>query len=268
MSLMVKPRERCLKWPGCFNIRDLGGIKTADGRRRVRWGAVVRGDSPIGFEIDSGAWHAGLTEAGWRCLRDHGIRTIVSLREKEEEYAEARRQGITIAHSPLDDANDTRFWGRCRIDGIDVPPLYFPKFLDEKLERCASALVAIAEAPPGGVFVHCRYGRDRTGLISMVLLALAGVPRATIVEDFLHSTLMLPRMYTSLSLSDDREVLRRRLRQQGTSQSSVLHETLKRFEEVKTRLPDAGFTAERAQKLVRRIVEPLPENGSTRQEAE
>lgn len=266
--MAAKPRERRLGWQGCFNIRDLGGIATADGRHCTRWGAIVRGDSPTGFELASGARHGGLTETGWRCLRDYGIRTIVSLRERGEEYAEARRNGITIMHSPLDDANDTRFWQQCGVEGIDVPPLYFPRFLDEKLERCAAALVAVAEAPPGGVFVHCRYGRDRTGLVTMLLLALVGVPRAAIVEDFLHSNLMLPRMYTSLQLADDREVLRRRLRQQGTSQSFILRETLKRFVQVKDQLSAAGFTADRAQKLADRLVEPLPENESTGQGTE
>lgn len=263
---MMRPQERRLKWQGCFNIRDLGGIATVDSQHRTRWGAVVRGDSPIGFGLASEASHHGLTETGWRCLKDHGIRTIISLREKREEYPEALNNGISIVHCPLDNMADTRFWTKCRADTIDVPPLYFPKFLEEKLDRCASALMAVADAPPGGVFVHCRYGRDRTGLIAMLLLVLAGVSREEIVEDFLYSNIMLPRMYGSMQLPDDRKVLRERLRQRGVSQHSVLQETLEKFDQVRGQLPGVGLPAESVQKLTRRLVEPLPKHCSAGQE--
>lgn len=265
---MVKPQERRLKWQGCFNIRDLGGIATADGRHRTRWGTVVRGDSPIGFELASEAPHQGLTEAGWCCLKDHGIRTILSLREQPEEYPEALHNGISTVHCALDNAADTKFWKKCRADGIDVPPLYFPRFLEEKLDRCASALMAIADAPPGGVFVHCRYGRDRTGFIAMLLLALAGVSRDVTVEDYLYSNVMLPRMYGSLQLPDDRTELRQRLRRRGASQRSVLLETVEKFAQVRSRLPDAGLPAEAVQRLARRLVEPLARQNSAGQEPE
>ncbi|MBN2146516.1 MAG: tyrosine-protein phosphatase [Anaerolineales bacterium] len=48
--------ERVLQWDGCINVRDLGGLRTGDGRT-TRWGAVVRSDTP-----------ARLTAAGWSPL--------------------------------------------------------------------------------------------------------------------------------------------------------------------------------------------------------
>ena len=44
-------------------------------------------------------------------------------------------------------------------------------------------IAAVAEAPPGGVAVHCVDGRDRTGLIAVLLLALVGVERQEILTD-------------------------------------------------------------------------------------
>ena len=38
------PVSRHLEWTGCFNARDLGGLRTADGRL-TRRGSVVRSDS-------------------------------------------------------------------------------------------------------------------------------------------------------------------------------------------------------------------------------
>jgi hypothetical protein len=55
-----------LDWDGCFNVRDLGGLPTVDGRV-TRTGAVVRADA-----LD------GLSAAGWTALLDHGVRTVVS----------------------------------------------------------------------------------------------------------------------------------------------------------------------------------------------
>lgn len=265
---MIRPQERRLKWQGCFNIRDLGGIVTADRQHCTRWGAVVRGDSPIGFELASGAPHHGLTDAGWRSLKDHGIRTIISLRELEEEYPEALNNGISIVHCPLDNASDRTFWAKCRADGIDVPPLYFPRFLEEKLDRCASALMAVADAPTGGVFVHCRYGRDRTGFIAMLLLALAGVSREEIVEDYLYSNRLLPRMYESLQLPDDRPVLRRRLRSRRASMRSVLRETMEKFAQIRDQLPSAGLPVQCTRKLTCRLVESRVTHSSAGQEPE
>jgi hypothetical protein len=56
--------------------------------------------------------------------------------------------------------------------------------LEHKAERCAAAVAAVADARPGGVLVHCTIGRDRTGLVSLLLLALVGVAPADIADDY------------------------------------------------------------------------------------
>jgi protein-tyrosine phosphatase len=52
-------------------------------------------------------------------------------------------------------------------------------------------LTAIAQAPAGGAVVHCVSGKDRTGLVVALLLALLGVPDAVIAEDYALSGLNL-----------------------------------------------------------------------------
>jgi protein tyrosine/serine phosphatase len=54
-------------------------------------------------------------------------------------------------------------------------------------ERAAAVLDAIATAPPGAVLFHCESGRDRTGLIALLLLAAADVEPEDIVTDYLAS---------------------------------------------------------------------------------
>ncbi len=68
--------ERSLAWDGCFNVRDLGGLETASGRR-TRHGAVVRADNV-----------RRLTEAGWQAALDYGIRRVVDLRFAGESPGE------------------------------------------------------------------------------------------------------------------------------------------------------------------------------------
>jgi len=74
-----------------FNVRDLGGLPTLDGRF-TRWGAIVRFDS-LG----------ALTEAGWSALVEHGVRTVIDLRNESERGADAapRPPSLTTIHLPL-----------------------------------------------------------------------------------------------------------------------------------------------------------------------
>jgi protein tyrosine/serine phosphatase len=55
--------------------------------------------------------------------------------------------------------------------------------LNTRPDSVVAALRAIAE-PSGATLVHCAAGKDRTGLIVAVALALVGVRRDAIVADF------------------------------------------------------------------------------------
>src|SRR5690606_38855771 len=185
-------RERHLDWDGCFNIRDLGGIPIPGGGT-TRRKAVIRSDNP-----------ERLTPEGWSALVAHGVRTIVDLRDPAEHRADThpRPASLTTVHAPLDDSDDTPFWNRIRDDQLDGSPLYYRPFLEHKAERCAAALTAVARAQPGGVLIHCGLGRDRTGLIAMLLLALAGASPDDIAADYELSTSRLPPLFTALGLDD------------------------------------------------------------------
>jgi hypothetical protein len=76
---------------------------------------------------------------------------------------------------PLDDIDDIEFWQHVNRERLNGTPLYYPVFLQRKAERCAAVIKAIAHTDPGGVLFHCGAGGDRTGLIALLLLALAGV---------------------------------------------------------------------------------------------
>lgn len=175
-------RSRTLRWDGCVNVRDLGGHRTEDGRE-TRFGAVVRSDTV-----------RGLTPEGWEELVDYGIRRIVDLRW-HEELAEDRPVEIEIeielVHVPL--FGDPHSFERLdEILGEITDPAewrrtQYETALDWYRPRFAEAVRAVAEAPAGGVVVHCAGGVDRTGLVVALLLRLAGVSIEDIAEDWAAS---------------------------------------------------------------------------------
>jgi protein tyrosine/serine phosphatase len=56
--------------------------------------------------------------------------------------------------------------------------------LDLHPELFAAAVGAIADAPSGGVVVHCHAGKDRAGTVVALALSLAGVPTECVAADY------------------------------------------------------------------------------------
>ena len=225
--------SRHLDWPGCVNVRDLGGLPLPGGV--TRWQSVVRADS-----LDR------LTADGWAALHHYGVRTVVDLREADERAdAVERPPGLTVVHVPLDDNADADFWYRCVDDGADGTPLYYRPFVEHKADRCVAALTAVAEAAPGGVVVHCGIGRDRTGLVALLLLALAGVTPGAIIEDYALST---ARLATYFGRDDDP------IAEQLAARGTTVEETLRDLLDWLGAGPRLGLTPSRVRAIRARLV--------------
>jgi protein tyrosine/serine phosphatase len=169
--------NRILTWDGCNNVRDLGGMTASNGYQ-TRWGAFVRGDQP-----------AKLTPEGWDALYEHGIRTIVSLRthgfnEKDHPIVTPPYSDINVVSVEIEDVTNKEFVEKWATSDLWGTPLYWTDALNLWAHRHAAALQAIAQAQPGGVLFHCIRGHDRTGIITMLLLALVGVSLEDITADY------------------------------------------------------------------------------------
>ena len=174
--------DRHLQWDGCRNVRELGGLPTAGGGR-IRPGALVRADAL-----------ERLTAGGWAALEAHGVRTVIDLRNDDEvgEDDAPRPPGLTTIRIPLDGLEHWDFWQRWYGRPEFGTPHYYGPWLERFPERAARVLAAIAHARPGGVAYHCGIGRDRTGLITLLVLAFAGVAPAAVVEDYALSVGRVP----------------------------------------------------------------------------
>ncbi len=165
---------RSLEVDGLVNARDLGGLQRWDGT------ATPRG---VFFRAENVEW---VRPAGWDRLRALGVRTIVDLRQPEERArdAQARPPWLTTVAVDLDGRENTAFWKDYWDNGLCGTALYFAPHLRAMPERAGRALSALARARAGGVLFHCMSGRDRTGLISLLLLTAADVEPEEIVADY------------------------------------------------------------------------------------
>jgi len=231
---------RHLEWQGCHNARDLGGLRTSDGGE-TRWGAVVRSDAPD-----------QLSAAGWAELEAHGVRTIVDLRNDDEVRPDLvdRPPGLTTLHRPLDGIDDREFWDHWE---LQPPPLYYAPFLERLPDRAADVVAAIATAGPGGVLFHCVGGRDRTGLIALLLLALAGVAPGDIAADHALSDERVAAVYAQRGMDADVD-LEPLLAAEGASGREVIVSVAEL--EIEQRLREGGLGDDEVAAIRARLVGP------------
>ncbi len=167
-------KDGCLAWDGCRNVRDVGGLMTASGRP-IRRGTVVRGDT-VGT----------LTPSGVAALTEHGVRTIIDLRgpaDMEATYPSV--PPLTCYRYPLMDAEDFQFVDA--LPATETLGALYCRLADRHGTVLAAIVRLIATAPHGGVLIHCRIGKDRTGVAIATVLDLLGVDRASIVRDYAAS---------------------------------------------------------------------------------
>lgn len=250
MTIEQREWTRLLAWEGCLNARDLGGYATTDGRE-TRWGAVVRSDSP-----------AALTEAGRAALADYGVRAVVDLRLPAEladhpnPFAEPGDHGVAYTNvSILDPA------AGFPPDTITLAENYLWS-LDRFDALMAAALAAIANAPEGGVLFHCAAGKDRTGLISALLLGLVAVPAKTIADDYaMTAELLRPREQRWLDACPpeeraEREAMLARYAPTAEVMLAVLDGLAGRFGGVEAYLLAAGVSPAELDRLRDRLLAP------------
>lgn len=189
--MQAKPDRRHLKLLGSLNLRELGGHLTSE-QKQTKWNTLLRSDS---------LHH--LTLLAQEQLIDYGVKTIIDLRssiEATEEYPLSKDPAIQYWRLPL--VEDIE-----RINSIAETSLLEHNYFF--LQECSSAIAKILEtinSSKAAIVIHCAAGKDRTGIIIALLLALAKVPVETIAEDYALSDRYLAPLY---------ERMRSRAKKQG-----------------------------------------------------
>jgi protein-tyrosine phosphatase len=180
--------DRLIELEGAVNFRDLGGYATLDGQR-TRWRVLFRADG-LGE----------LTEPDLAVLRQLGVRTVVDLRsgdEVEQSRFDVAAHPVTFHHFPF-------------IKSLPQPDEFaqapgflgtqYTEMLDLATSQIVGALTALAAPEARPAVFHCTAGKDRTGLLSALVLSLLGVPEETVVADYALSGAAMARLREKLKL--------------------------------------------------------------------
>ena len=178
---MAEPSARL---EGVPNFRDLGGAETADGRR-VRARRLYR----------SGSLHE-MTEADRTILEDLGIRIVIDLRcEWERLQHPYRWPGVARVAAPLvDDRVVIDMMDRFKAGTVSSEELedwwHLSRVFQAPEEQVASIHLifdTLLQPRDDAVLIHCRGGKDRTGMVSAFVLEALGVQWDQVMADFLRS---------------------------------------------------------------------------------
>jgi protein-tyrosine phosphatase len=193
---------RLLQIPGLLNARELGGYPTLDGAT-TRWRSLLRADDLV-----------QLTAEGVRALAEYGVQTVVDLRWPAE--VAARPHPLALAehkvryHQVSLLAGDETEWAS--LSGECTKEMWKCAVLEHTRPQLKEVLQTIAGAGEQPLLFHCVAGKDRTGLIAALLLALADVEPDAIAADYAASTRHLTdaymQRYSSLERAEILEALR------------------------------------------------------------
>ncbi|WP_333587155.1 tyrosine-protein phosphatase [Phenylobacterium sp.] len=174
--------ERIVPLEGAMNFRDVGGYETADGRF-VRWGKIYRSAALSGLTPDDLAKIAKLD-----------IRYVYDLRSVDERRSEPTRWPQTGARLVSHDYEmDISAFMAAFAEGPsaekarEAMTAFYPAVVDSHKVQFREIFAELLQGGDGAVLYHCSAGKDRTGVQTALILSALGVPRETVIEDFLLS---------------------------------------------------------------------------------
>ena len=167
------------------NLRDVGGAIGFEGRR-VRSGRLFRCEALLEPTPEDAA-----------ALDDHGIGLVCDLRgEAERRHAPNRwwaAQGVRRAEFDLlaGFSQSAGPWSALKQDpgragGVAAMRTVYAGMPAAAASHLAPLIDAML-AEDRAVLIHCTAGKDRTGFVSALLLAILGVERSGIMADYLAS---------------------------------------------------------------------------------
>jgi protein-tyrosine phosphatase len=166
--------QRAVILKGTRNTRELGGLPTANGQ--VETGKLYRSGALCFASVDDASKLHGL-----------GIQTILELRLPQEinkhgpDKAYLTKKIPNRLHWPM--GNSHGLGREAYISYVDE---------NEELFRDFFSLLAMSDNYP--ILFHCSAGKDRTGILTALLLESLGTPREVILDDYIHSRRITPKL--------------------------------------------------------------------------
>lgn len=191
-----------LNLKGLRNTRDLGGMPTKDG------GVIAKGKL-----LRSGKLYK-LPEETVKALREYGVTTIVDLRIFTEcdETPDTLWDEAEYYHLPIlctATPGITREKSMCRTMSIEsrriksefgnadnyMIEMYRSILFSEEPKRHLKDILRMIIDNEGCILWHCSAGKDRAGIVAMLVESLLGVDDKTIIQDYTMSKQFLRRKF-------------------------------------------------------------------------
>lgn len=184
--------EEHLPMEGGYNFRDLGGIKTKDGRY-VKWGKILRSDD----------LH-NLSDADFVYLSNIPLISIVDFRSEDEiqkgpdkvpasvnkDYALSIAPGNLLTAASLDEFTleqaDSAMQDINRLLVTDTTAI-------KQYKEMFTLLQSEKDMP---LMFHCSAGKDRTGMAAALILSALGVDDEVIFQNYMESNIFLSDKYS------------------------------------------------------------------------
>ncbi len=195
-----------------------------------------------------------LTATGREALIAYGVTTVLDLRSASE---------VADKPNPFADGSGPAYVNREVIpdgemrqigDSPDMSDRYLV-ILDTRPQAFRAIFESVAEAD-GGVLFHCYAGKDRTGVIAAMLLALAGVSPDDIALDYGETDLCLAPQYEKWireAAPERREAFRQELRCPPERILGVLDHLQRKWGGVEGYLKASGVAPANIDRLIARL---------------
>jgi len=225
---------------GTTNTRDLGGYSTKDGHS-TKWHVFLRSDDLV-----------LISDQDKKFLEDYGLKTIIDLRSAMEC---SMRQSPYLHHNRVHYHNvslfekaDPKIMETLSLDTLGG--MYVDMLMNHK-NQIKKVMEIIAEAPEGSILFHCAAGKDRTGVIAMLLLGLAKVRNRDIVSNYEVSFTNLKR---NAYFKENKASLSHLMGSTNTNMEDTLLYLYNHYPSIEAYLLDIGCTQDMLDKIKARFV--------------
>ena len=206
------------------NMRDIGGYLTEN--KIVRYNKLIRSNFPI-----------SITKENMNFLKQMGIKTIIDLRSK----VETNKFVSAFENNPFFEVFHYEISSGEKIpDSPENVPISYMKMLEQK-ESIYHIFKKLAEEEHGIIY-FCNAGKDRTGVVTALILMTLGVKKEDIISDYVLSAKYLKEMLDTFASHYDKENIREIITPKAEYMEQFLNQFNAKYGNIHHYLNEIGIT--------------------------